>query len=161
MQNEKDDLRIVMRQWATGVTIVAARYENILHGMTVNSFTSISLQPKIISISLMKDSRTHDLILKAKSFGISILSADQQEISEIFAGKISDSDDRFLGLETWTLTTGAPLLSGCLAYLDCKFVAAHDFGTNSLIIGEVVAVKTGNSIVPLLYFNRRYHKLQE
>jgi flavin reductase (DIM6/NTAB) family NADH-FMN oxidoreductase RutF len=158
---EQDDLRVAMRHWATGVTVVSVRYQDILHGMTVSSFTSVSLDPKVISISLMKDSRTHGLILKANTFGISILSEDQREISEIFAGKISDSENRFDGIDTSTLAAGSPLISGSIGYLDCELIAAHDFGMNSLLIGEVLAAKSGISNAPLLYFNQRYHKLQE
>jgi flavin reductase (DIM6/NTAB) family NADH-FMN oxidoreductase RutF len=159
--NEQDDLRVVMRQWATGVTIVTARYRSSYYGMTVNSFTSISLDPRVISISLMKESRTHDFVLKAKAFGVSILSNEQQEISKIFSGKVSESEDRFDGLDAFTLKTGAPLLSGSLGYLDCKLTETHNFGTNSLLIGEVLTARSGKSGEPLLYFNQRYHQLQE
>jgi flavin reductase (DIM6/NTAB) family NADH-FMN oxidoreductase RutF len=59
------------------------------------------------------------------------------------------------------MTTGAPLLKGGLAFLDCKLTAVYDFGTNSLIIGEVVAAKVGDGDMPLLYFDQRYHQLQD
>lgn len=158
---DKDELRLVMRQWTTGVTVVSAQHQDVCHGMTVSSFTSVSLDPRTVTISLMKNSRTHDLIIKAGTFGITFLSSDQQVISEKFAGKSTEAENRFDELETWTLVSGAPLLCGGLAYLDCKLIAVHDFGTNSLLIGEVIAAKVGNSGKPLLYFDQHYHKLQD
>jgi flavin reductase (DIM6/NTAB) family NADH-FMN oxidoreductase RutF len=159
--NEQDDLRVVMRQWATGVTVVSTRYQDVIYGMTVSSFSSVSLKPKVVSISLMKDSRTHSMILQSKVFGISILSDDQREISEVFAGRISENENRFEGIETFILATGSPLITGGIGYLDCRLMAVHDFGRNSLLIGEVLALESGNSQEPLLYFNQHYHKLQE
>lgn len=158
---EQADLRVVMRHWTTGVTVVSSRYQNVINGMTVSSFTSVSLEPKIISISLMKDSRTHSMILQSKVFGISILSEDQKEISEIFAGRVNENDNRFDETETFILVTGSPLIAGGLGYLDCKLIDVHDFGRNALLIGEVLALEIGNSKEPLLYFNKQYHKLQE
>ena len=68
-----DELRVAMRAWATGVTVVAAQYENILHGMTVSSFTSASLKPPLVLVSLEIGTRTHQFVEKAGTFGITIL----------------------------------------------------------------------------------------
>ena len=161
MSMDKNQLRMVMRQWATGVTVVTTHFQGITHGMTVSSFTSVSLDPHYVTISLMKDSRTHSLVIQSASFGITILSSAQVEISQRFAGQIPDTEDRFAGLETFNLDTGAPMLKSGLASLDCNVTDVYDFGTNSLIIGEVVAAKVGEGVDPLLYFNQRYHQLQE
>ncbi len=158
---EQDQLRFVMRQWTTGVSIVSTQYQANQHGMTVSSFTSVSLEPQVVTISLTKSARTHDMILNAGIFAITILSDDQQSISELFAGNASESEDRFEGLETLTLATGAPVIKGGLVFLDCEVIAGHDFGTNSLIIGEVIATKVGESGKPLIYYDQRYHKLQD
>ena len=158
---EQDQLRFVMRQWTTGVSIVSTQYQANQHGMTVSSFTSVSLEPQVVTISLTKSARTHDMILKAGIFAITILSDDQQSISELFAGNASESEDRFEGLETLTLATGAPVIKGGLVFLDCEVIASHDFGTNSLIIGEVIATKVGEIGKPLIYYDQRYHKLQD
>jgi flavin reductase (DIM6/NTAB) family NADH-FMN oxidoreductase RutF len=101
------------------------------------------------------------MILKADFFGITILSDDQQSISELFAGQATESEYRFKGLETLTLTTGALFIKGGLAYLDCEVIAVHDFGTNSLIIGEVIETKVGESGKPLVYYDQWYNKLQD
>jgi flavin reductase (DIM6/NTAB) family NADH-FMN oxidoreductase RutF len=161
MPNEQDQFRMVMRQWASGISVVSTRFKKINHGMTVSSFSSVSIEPQLVTISLMKDSRTHDFVLSAKVFGITLLSETQKEISKKFAGQIPDSENRFKGIETWTLVTGSPLLKDGLAFLDCRLIEAFDFGTNSLIIGEVVATKVGNDGRPLLYYDQQYHLLQD
>ena len=158
---DQDQLRLVMRQWTTGITVVSTRYQGARHGMTVSSFTSVSLQPQVVTISLTKSSRTHDLILSAGCFGITILSTDQQNISELFAGQTTESEDRFKGLEIITLETGAPFIKAGLAFLDCKVSAVHDFGTNSMFIGEVIAAKEGDNGTPIVYYNQQYHQLQD
>ena len=161
MPNEQDQFRRVMRQWASGICIVATVHNGVCHGMTVSSFASVSLEPQLVTVSLMKASRTHEFVIKAKIFGITMLSESQREISKVFAGQIPESENRFNGLETWTLATGSPLLKNGLAYLDCRLKDVYDFGTNSLFIGEVVASAEGNGGRPLLYFDRQYHLLQE
>lgn len=154
-------LRLAMRHWTTGVTIVSVSYDGIRHGMTVSSFTSVSLLPPVVTISLEKDTRTHDLLLKAGAFGITILSSRQQDISERFAGRQTEYQDRFAGLHTHTLITGAPFIDGGLAYLDCLLISEHEFKTNTLFIGEVVSVKIENSNQPLVYYNQQYRRLQD
>lgn len=161
MPNEQEQLRMVMRQWASGICIVSTSHNNVNHGMTVSSFSSVSIEPQLVAISLMKNSRTHDFVVAAKIFGITILSESQKEFSKIFAGLIPESENRFDGIETWTLVTGSPMLEDGLAFLDCQLTEVFDFGSNSLFIGEVVAAKVGNGGRPLLYFDQQYHLLQE
>ena len=156
-----DQLRVAMRKWASGVTIVAASYQGVQHGMTVNSFASVSLEPPTVLVSLSRDSRTHALVLKSGAFAITFLTSDQQEISERFAGRTPDDEDRFGGLTAYVLTTGSPVLDGGLASLDCRVIDTHESGTNTLIIGEVVASQSTEESLPLLYFDRHYRKMQE
>ncbi|NJN44556.1 MAG: flavin reductase [Anaerolineae bacterium] len=162
---QPDDLRIAMRAWATGVTIVAAQYEDILHGMTVSSFTSVSLEPPLVLISLETGTRTQTLMEKTGVFGVTILCEGQQEVSDVFSNPQTDLGDRFTGLETFTLETGAPFIEGGLAFFDCKVVSTYPAGTHKVYIGEVVGVKiNGSGDVtgdPLLYFNRGYRTLKD
>jgi flavin reductase (DIM6/NTAB) family NADH-FMN oxidoreductase RutF len=155
-----DQMRAAMRKWASGVTIVAASYQGVQHGMTVNSFASVSLEPPTVLISLSRDSRTHTLVLKSGAFAVTFLKSDQQEISERFAGRIPDEEDRFAGLAAHVLTTGSPILDSGLASLDCRVIATHESGTNTLIIGEVLASHSTEEDLPLLYFDRHYRKMQ-
>ena len=150
-----------MRAWSAGVTVVTAMYEGNQHGATVNSFTSISLEPAMITISLQKSARTHELISKSSAFGLTILSAEQSEISDLFAGKMAEVKDRFAGLQTQTLVTGSPLIVGGLAWLDCRVVKTFNAGSNTLFIAEVLAAQDIGNGQPLIYHSRKYWKLSQ
>ena len=156
---DPEKLRAAMRAWSAGVTVVAATHEGYKHGMTVNSFTSISLEPAMITISLLSTTRTHELVSKSRAFGLTILSAKQSQISDLFAGKMSAVEDRFAGLQTETLVTGSPLIVGGLAWLDCRVVETFAVGINTLFISEVLAARDMHEGQPLIYHNRKYWTL--
>ena len=156
---DPEQLRQSMRAWTSGVTIVTASHTGEQHGMTVSSFTSVALEPPIIIISLQTASRTHALVTQANAFAVTILSEDQQEISNRFAGRIADTEDRLAGLETELLVTGAPFIKGGLAYLDCTVMQSISIGTNTLFLAEVVAARGNGEGRPLVYHDRKYHKL--
>jgi len=147
---DPEQLRRSMRAWTSGITIVTASHASEQHGMTVSSFTSIALEPPLIMISVQTGSRTQELI-----------SQDQQEISDRFAGRIPDTGDRLAGVEIETLTTGAPFIKGGLAYLDCRVSQAIEVGTNTLFLGEVVSARGNGEGDPLVYHNQKYRKLSE
>jgi flavin reductase (DIM6/NTAB) family NADH-FMN oxidoreductase RutF len=158
---EPEALRLVMRQWTTGVTIVSAKVGKEQHGMTVSSFTSISLDPPLVAVSLARDSRTYRLIESSDVFGVTILRDDQQELSDRFSGRIADNQDRFSGLDSFNLTTGVSFIHGGLAWLDCQVVSKLDSGNTTVFLGEVVATRLGDGGAPLLYYDRDYHNLCE
>jgi flavin reductase len=156
---DPEQLRQSMRAWVSGVTIVTASHAGEQHGMTVSSFTSVALEPPLIIISLQTASRTHQLVSQANAFAVTILGEDQRELSERFAGRLEDTEDRLAGLETETLVTGASFLKGGLAYLDCRVVQSIPLGTNTLFLAEVVAARGNGTGQPLVYHDRQYHKL--
>ncbi|MDD2922801.1 MAG: flavin reductase family protein [Anaerolineales bacterium] len=155
-----EELRATMRAWSAGVTVVAAAHEGERHGMTVNSFTSISLDPATVSISLQTGSRTHEFVSKSRAFGLTMLSAQQVEISDLFAGR-AETSDRFADIQTETLVTGSPLIAGGLAWLDCRVVQTFDAGMKTLFIAEVVAARSFGEGEPLIYHDRQYWKLSK
>lgn len=156
---DPEQLRLAMRAWSSGVTVVCAAHNGEQHGMTVSSFTSVSLEPPLIIISLHTESRTHRLIQASGAFAVSILSADQRAVSDRFAGRTDENADRFLGLQTETLITGAPLLAGALAHLDCRVKQAIPAGTNTVFLAEVAAARGTGDGLPLVYHNRGYLRL--
>lgn len=156
---DSEQLRQAMRAWTSGVTIVTASHGGERHGMTVSSFTSVALEPPLIIISLQTVSRTHNLINQANAFAVTILAAGQQDISDRFAGRLEDTADRFTGIETETLVTGAPFIKGGLAYLDCRVAQAIAVGTNTLFLAEVVAARGNGRGKALAYHDRKYQKL--
>lgn len=156
MTLDPEQLRRAMRAWSSGVTIVTAAHEGDRYGMTVGSFTSISLEPPLIIISLHSESRTRQMVSASGAFAVNILAADQSGLSDRFAGRLDPELDRFDGLETESLVTGSPLLTGALAGLDCRVRQEIPAGMNTLYLAEVVAARGDGEGEPLLYHNRRY-----
>jgi flavin reductase (DIM6/NTAB) family NADH-FMN oxidoreductase RutF len=156
MTPNPEEFRRAMRQWATGVTVVSVAYQGIFHGMTVNSFTSLSLHPPLVLVSLERGTRTYGMLEQAGFFGVTILAQDQWEISERFAGRHTEHQDRFENLETFTLVSGAPLLTGGLAHFDCRVISRYQAGTHTIFIGDVLATQAVGEDRPLIYYNQAY-----
>ena len=159
MTLDPEQLRHAMRAWTTGVAVVTAAHAEQRYGMTVNSFTSISLEPPLISVTLKKLTHTHELVEKSGEFSVTILAADQKRLSDIFAGKHPDVKDRFDGVATETLEINAPLITGGLAFFNCHVVNSIPVGENTLFVAEVVAARSEGAGEPLVYHNRVYWKL--
>jgi flavin reductase (DIM6/NTAB) family NADH-FMN oxidoreductase RutF len=156
---DSEQLRQAMRAWTSGVAIVTASHEGDQHGMTVSSFTSVAVEPPLIIVSLQTDSRTHTLIAQANTFAVTILAQEQQDISDRFAGRMQNIDNRLEGIETETLVTGAPFIKGGLAYLDCRVSQAIAAGKNTLFLAEVIAARGNGAGRALVYHNQKYRKL--
>jgi len=161
MTIEPDLFRRAMRSWATGVTIVTSMHEGVRHGMTVSSFTSLSMTPPQVMVAITDNVRTRALISKSGIFGVTLLSEEQREISDRFAGRVPDNLDRFDGLETFSLQTGVPLLAGGLACFDCRVTSSFESGDHTIFVGDVLAAKKLHDDWPLVYFNRDYRQLQK
>jgi flavin reductase (DIM6/NTAB) family NADH-FMN oxidoreductase RutF len=154
-------LRQIMRHWTTGVSILTSRDGSTMHGMTVNSFTSISLDPPVVQVSLAIMTRTNAMVKTSGVFGISILGEDQAGLADRFAGHFSDEADRFSGLAINHLATGSPMIEGSLAFLDCRVRTSLEIGRTTVFFGDVVAAKELSGNQPLVYFNRLYRRLQK
>jgi len=159
MTLDPEQLRHAMRAWTTGVTVVTATHDGQQYGMTVNSFTSISLDPPLVSLALKKLTHTHELVEKSGEFSVTILASDQKELSDRFAGKHPEIKNRFEGVSTETLVLNAPLLKGGMAYFNCRVVNSIPLGENTLFVAEVVAAQGDGTGEPLAYHNRVYWKL--
>lgn len=160
MSVNPENLRTAMRQWATGVTVVSVALNGDRHGMTVSSFTSLSLDPPLVMVSLENVTRTRNLVMQAGRFGVTILRQEQQDISDVFAGRHTEHLDRFEGLPTYTLVSGCPLLAGGLAGIDCRVVTSYPAGNHTVFIADVLAVNFETSGSPLLYYDRDYRVLK-
>jgi flavin reductase (DIM6/NTAB) family NADH-FMN oxidoreductase RutF len=159
MTLDPEQLRHAMRAWTTGVAIVTATHAGQRYGMTVNSFTSISLEPPLISVTLKQLTHTYELVQKSGEFAMTILSASQSDLSDRFAGKIADVTDRFEGVETEKLLIDAPLIKGGMAFLNCRVVNSIPAGENTLLLAEVIAARGEGEGLPLVYHNRVFWKL--
>jgi flavin reductase (DIM6/NTAB) family NADH-FMN oxidoreductase RutF len=159
MTLDAEQLRHAMRAWTTGVAVVTAIHDGQRYGMTVNSFTSISLEPPLVSLALKKLTHTHELVEKSAEFSVTILSSTQKELSDRFAGKFPEIKDRFAGIEAETLSSNAPLIKDGLAYFNCRVVNSVPVGENTLFVAEVIAVRGEGTGDPLVYHNRVYWRL--
>ncbi|MBG0787593.1 MAG: flavin reductase [Anaerolineaceae bacterium] len=157
-----EDLKEAMRSWLTGVAIVTSKYGEAVHGMTANSFNSLALDPPTVLVALRHHTRTQQLVRKSGIYAVSILDIHQIGLARRFAGQTETDKARFDSVETFEMTTGAPMIQNATAYLDCKVVKDFDIGDTTVFIGEVVASKviSGDGKDPLLYFNRQWRKLE-
>lgn len=156
---DSEVMRHAMRLWTTGVTIVTAAHEQRRHGMTVSSFTSVSLMPPLILVSLKNMARTCELVVNSGYFGVMVLASGQQSLSDRFAGREEQDEDRFRDIDTFSLISGTPFIPDGLAYFDCRMTTSYNLGTHSIFIGEVLAIKANPELQPLLYFDRAYRLL--
>ena len=159
MAVDSEALRGVMRHWTTGVTVLTTLDGGQAHGMTVNAFTSVSLEPPLVLACIERVVRTHAMVERSRVFAISLLREGQEHISNRFAGRETDINDRFLGLSTYTAITGSPILADNLGYLDCVVTAVYEAGSHTIFLAEVVEAQVQNSQQPLVYFNRAYRAL--
>jgi flavin reductase (DIM6/NTAB) family NADH-FMN oxidoreductase RutF len=159
MTLDSEKLRRAMRAWTTGVAIVTSIYGGRQYGMTVNSFTSISLEPPLITVALKQLTHTHELVVKSGMFSVTILTAAQKDLSDRFAGKIPDVIDRFHGVQTETISFDSPVFKDGMAYFDCLVVNSIQVGENTLFVAEVVDARGEGEGDPLVYHNRQYWRL--
>ncbi|MDR5709916.1 MAG: flavin reductase family protein [Armatimonadota bacterium] len=149
--------RRIMGQFPTGVTVLAAKAGDTVHGMTANAFTSVSLQPPLVLICVRQTSRTKPVLDAAGWFAVSILAGDQMEVARIFADPDLDGAQRFARVRWRTGQSGAPILEGCLAYLESRIVATYEAGDHTVYLGEV---EHGEVVrpeeAPLVFFRREY-----
>ncbi|WP_158883610.1 flavin reductase family protein [Amycolatopsis anabasis] len=147
-----------MRRFATGITVLTTGGERC-HGMTANAFSSVSLDPPLVLCCVARTAFMHDAITAVRSFAVSILSDDQEHLARYFTDRRRprgpaqfDEVDCRPGPYT-----SAPLLSGCLAWLECKLTEAYDGGDHSIFVGEVVGSSWGSDRQALLFFAGGFH----
>ncbi|MBI3935051.1 MAG: flavin reductase family protein [Acidobacteria bacterium] len=147
--------RKAMGCFATGVTIVTTKSEGALYGMTVNSFTSVSLQPMLILVCLANDARTTPAVEARGSFVVNILEEQQVALSNRFAWS---EDDRFVNLNYTLNEYDLPVLPGCVAHLVCRVHRVDPGSDHIIVVGEVVKAEFREA-APLLFFRGGYFSL--
>jgi len=152
-------LKNAYARWATGVTIVTTRAGDRIHGMTVSAFTEVSLEPPLVLVCIDKTSTTQPIIAEGGGFAVNILARGQEALAKRFASDGAE-DRRFSDLYCEAGATGAPLLAGSVASLDCRLETAHEAGDHIIYIGEVVGLYLADG-EPLLFYNRGYCGLAE
>lgn len=151
-------LRDVMSKFATGITVLTAAGEHC-HAMTANAFSSVSLDPPMVLCCIARTAHMHETILRSRHFGVSVLSGGQEHVARYFASR-----DRPLGIAQFEgiewfpgRVSGAPLISGSLAWLECELDEVYHGGDHSIFLGNVLeAVQRPGEA--LLFFGGGFHQ---
>lgn len=152
---EDRQFRNAMGKFATGVTVVATEVDGDVHGMTANAFMSVSLNPKLVVISIAEKAQLLEKLKQCKAFSVNILAADQEEMSMIFAGQVKDYQ-----AVVFDQLAGVPVLPGAIAQITCEVTAEHVEGDHTLFIGKVTDIHLEDA-EPLIYFSGKYRSLVE
>ncbi|NUT53799.1 MAG: flavin reductase family protein [Saccharothrix sp.] len=153
-------LRSVMGRFATGVVVITVGGEHV-HGMTANAFGSISLEPPIVHCCIAHSAVMHGALGGAGRFGVSIMGADQEGLVRYFADRTRPLGQAQFDAVDWVegRHTGAPLLTGALAWLECEVLDVHAAGDHSLFLGRVLACENGVGDDALLFYQGRFHQV--
>jgi flavin reductase (DIM6/NTAB) family NADH-FMN oxidoreductase RutF len=144
-------------QFATGITVVTTLdSDGHPHGMTVNSFSSVSLDPPLVLVSIDLHNAILGHFISSSWFAINILAEHQEDLSRRFS---SPSENRFIDLKWHAGFAGTPLLDGVLAQLECSVVRTFEAGDHTILIGEVRGAVHSEG-KPLVYFDSAYHNLR-
>lgn len=157
MSIDPDEFRSVLGRFATGITVVTARdTASVDHGLTVNSFTSLSLAPPLILVCIDREASLHPAMNACSHFVINILASNQEALARRFA---APETDRFEGVGFTRGTCGAPILDDVLAHLECRAAWSIPAGDHTIFIGEVDHAET-RSAAPLLYYRGGYAQIE-
>ncbi|WP_285249508.1 flavin reductase family protein [Pseudarthrobacter sp. fls2-241-R2A-168] len=146
-------LRHVLGHFATGLTVITAATDNGPAGFTCQSFSSLSLNPALITFSPARSSNTWPHLRKAGRFSVNILAAEHQHLAAQFA---RSGTDKFSGVDYSISPLGNPVLDHALAWVDCELDKEYDGGDHTIVVGAVRALAAREGAEPLLFFKGSY-----
>lgn len=153
------EFRDALGAFATGVTVVTTRGKEP-YGMTANAFSSLSLDPPMVLVCIVTGTHGCDSIRENGIFAVNVLTEAQEPLSRYFASRDRPrTAAAFADVAHRSEATGAPILDGSAAYLDCRLAGQHEAGDHTILIGEVLALGVDKSARPLLYFGGGYQRL--
>lgn len=155
-----EEFKKSLSRFASGVTIVTYTGNGESGGITVSSFSSLSMDPPLVLFSINRSVGSHEKLLQSSHFCIHILSREQETLSNQFSSSKIDKNEllRNISIER---KEEIPLLPGSLSRLFCERFAIYEGGDHSIFIGKVLSAETDESKEPLLYYNRGYRTLME
>jgi 3-hydroxy-9,10-secoandrosta-1,3,5(10)-triene-9,17-dione monooxygenase reductase component len=149
--------RQVLGHFATGVTVVTGMAGGRAVGLAVNSFTSVSLSPSLVAFCVGVRSSTWPDLRPAGAFCVNILAEDQEALSRAFAAR---GPDRFQGVGWRPAPSGAPILAGALAWMDCTVEAEHEAGDHLIVVGRVRELDLEHEGRPLVFYRGGYGRFE-
>lgn len=147
--------RQAMGKFATGITVLTTEVAGEIHGMTANAFMSVSLNPKLILISIDKKANMLSKIRASNMFAVNVLAEEQQQYSMIFAGQLKEDEK-----VSFARLNGLPVLQDALLTLACQVYAEYEAGDHILFVGKVdeLQMKEGD---PLLFYCGKYRSIKD
>ena len=156
------EFRQTLGAFATGVTVITTRGEAHDYGMTATAFSSVSLDPPLVLVCVKAGAEGAELIPRNGVFAVNILGAQQEPISNYFASRDRPRGrDAFAEIPHREVGTGAPVIEGVAAFVDCMLVASHEEGDHLIFIGEVAALGVYPEVEPLLFHGSGYRRLRD
>lgn len=149
------EFKQAMGKFATGVTIITTEVDGKPHGMTANAFMSVSLNPKLVLISIMDKSTTLCKIQQSGRYAVNILAEDQKDLSQRFASR-----DKKVESVAFDYLDGMPVIPGALAQVVCDVSSEYVEGDHTLFVGRVTEIRV-NDGEPLIYSGGRYRTLHK
>ncbi|MDP9890291.1 flavin reductase family protein [Pseudarthrobacter enclensis] len=151
-------MREILGHFCSGLTVITAATENGPAGFTCQSFTSLSLEPPLISFNPARTSSTWPALRDVGRFCVNILPAEHQALSNKFA---RSGTDKFEGVDYHTSPLGNPILDKALAWIDCELHEEYDGGDHTIVLGLVKAMQARSDAEPLLFFKGSYATMME
>jgi flavin reductase len=154
---DHERFRDVLGRFVTGVGVMTTATDAVVHGMTANAFTSVSLDPPLVLVCVDREAVMAGLVQRSGAFGVSVLAADQAGLSAAFADPARPlGDEQFDDVPTFAGLTGVPLLADAIAWIETRVWKIHDGGDHLIVVGEVVALGATDVGDPLLYYRSGY-----
>lgn len=129
--------------------------------MTANSFASVSLDPPLVLVCVLKSAAMHEAVLAERAFAVSVLSGDQEKLARYFADRGRPRGDREFAAVDWLPGphTGAPIIEDCLAWIECGLAETFDGGDHSIFLGSVLGLGRGPTDDALVFHGGGFHRL--
>lgn len=154
--NNQVELRNALGNFATGVCVVVAENEDHQYvGMTINSFSSVSLDPSLVLWSIKRESHSYSLFSQAEKYVINVLSNDQRAISS----KYARYGDHLIGDDEILMNGVTPVIRGSISYFECKKWCSLEAGDHDVLIGKVNKFDARWDQEPLIFFNGQYREI--
>lgn len=159
-QAEAPNFRVALRHLAGGVSVITTGQGADRTGLTVTSLSSLSAEPPTVMFGLNLSSSSFPVLARHRSFGVNFLNATQKQIADRFAGRGGEKGEaRYAGASWSEGVTGAPLLDGALAALDCEVEELIERHSHAIVIGRVREVRLGGDDAALVYWRGDYERL--
>jgi flavin reductase (DIM6/NTAB) family NADH-FMN oxidoreductase RutF len=156
---ESTEFRALLSRWASGVSVVTSNDNGMLYGLTVSSFSSLSLEPPLVLVCLASANRLVDMIRASGGFAVSILASDQISASNYFARTGRPPTPDFTEVEGEWTPSGQPVVAHALAWMTCETHALLPHGDHTIAIGRVTRARVDEAKEPLLYWSRGYRRV--